>query len=170
MDEAKLAEGATRGILSFLKDIFISLWHLVKNPKKKKDFPLSDSDVKEKVNILFIDDEPFEYVDRIKDAGWNVNQIGDISNLDDEHLKRAHIVFLDYVGVGNNLSPKEQGIGLLKAIKNKYPNKIIIFYSGHAGFSLGQEFRIANDWMPKNSDPYVFLQKIEENAQKIEFK
>jgi hypothetical protein len=57
---------------------------------------------------------------------------------------------------------------LLKAIQTKYPKKIIIFYSAHAGFSLGDEFHSADDWLLKHSDPYVYLQKIEENARKLD--
>jgi DNA-binding NtrC family response regulator len=136
---------------------------------RSKPRVLSQTELKDKTYILFVDDEQFDYIERIRAAGWNAHQVTDIENLDDEHLKRTHIVFLDYVGVGKKLAPNQQGIGLLKAIKQKYPQKIVIFYSGHAGFTLGHEFRAADDWMPKNADPYVFLQKIEENAQKVNF-
>ncbi len=162
MDESKLAEGVTRAIIT-------STIEGVKNLFKRKPKTSKGNELKDKTSILFVDDEPFDYIERIRAAGWNAHQVSDIENLDDDHLKRAHIVFLDYVGVGKKLAPTQQGIGLLKAIKQKYPQKILIFYSGHAGFTLGHEFKAADDWMPKNADPYVFLQKIEENAQKINF-
>jgi len=164
MDEAKLAEGVTNALIGHVKDFVKWIFSAFKSKNKR---PPSQDELKALINVLFIDDEDFNYIDRIKEAGWNVNQIRDLTSLEDDHLKRSHIIFLDYVGVGKSLAPSEQGIGLLKAIKLKYPEKIIIFYSGHAGFSLGQEFHMADDWMPKNSDPYIFLQKIEENAGKV---
>jgi hypothetical protein len=144
------------------------LWgKIARRRKEPKKEPLSEADLKARVQILFIDDEQFEYIDTIRNAGWNVQQMEDIANLDDERLRRAHIIFLDYKGVGQHLSPRE-GIGLLKAIQTKYPKKIIIFYSAHAGFSLGDEFHSADDWLLKHFDPYVYLQKIEENARKLD--
>lgn len=163
MDETKLYEAALNVAISKIVGFFS--W--IGNKVKGKRSPLSDAELKTKIHVLFIDDEDFEYVESIRNAGWNVTQIQDLENLDDERLRRAHIIFLDYVGVGTKLSPNEEGIGLLKAIQNKYPEKIIIFYSAHAGFSLGDEFRTAQDWLIKNSDPYVYLQKIEENARKL---
>lgn len=163
MNEAEIAEGVTRGVLSTAGKWISNLF----KKKSKKEPKLTISYLKEKINILFIDDELFEYLDIIRDVGWNTTQIFDLKSFNDEHLKRAHIIFLDYVGVGKILTPTLQGIGILKEIKRLYPNKIVIFYSGHAGFNLGDEFKKADDWMPKNSDPYVFLQKIEENAQKL---
>jgi hypothetical protein len=169
MDQEEVAAGVTRGAINGAMDVIKSGWKKITGKKKKKTEISNVSNLKEKVNILFIDDEPFDYIETIKEAGWNASQMFEVKNLDDEQLKRSHIIFLDYVGVGKILTPSQQGIGLLKEIKRKYSNKIVIFYSGHAGFSLGQEFKIADDWMPKNSDAYVFLQKIEENAQKIQF-
>jgi hypothetical protein len=162
MDETKIYEGVTRAVIDRCVSGLKYIW-----PFKSKTKALTKEDLKQKVNILFVDDEVFNYIDLIKGAGWNANHVEDISSLDDEHLKRAHIVFLDYIGVGQKLAPTQQGIGLLKAIKQKYPQKVVIFYSGHAGFGLGDEFRLADDWIPKNADPYVFILKIEETAQKL---
>ncbi len=160
MDEAKIYEGFFRAFLTQAGDWISKLFS-----RKKKDF--SNDEIKALTNILFVDDEEFPHINRIREAGWNVQHVPDISNLDDEHLKRADIIFLDYVGVGRHLSPTQQGIGLLKAIKHKYQEKIIIFYSAHTGFTLGDEFDEADDWLLKHSDPYVYLQKIEENARKL---
>lgn len=157
MDETKLAEGVTRGLIGALIE-HLKFWKTKKEP--------SEEDLKKKINVLFIDDEKFEYIDRIRTAGWNVSQIEDLDNLDDERVKRADIIFLDYKGVGGKLSPTDEGIGLLKALKNKYPNKPVIFYSAHAGFSLSDEFNAADDWLAKNADPIVYIQKIEEFARK----
>lgn len=162
MDEEKIAEGATRGAIRGLGD----LWDKWKNRKIITVEPKKDVDFKKGTKILFIDDEEFEYIDLVREAGWNASQIHDIKNPDDETVKSADIIFLDYIGVGQSLAPTNQGLGLLKFLKDKYPEKTIIFYSAHAGFTLGDEFNIADDWLYKGADAIVFLQKIEEHARK----
>lgn len=162
MDESKVAEGFFRAIMGIIPGIFT--WLKNKSFGRKK---YSDDEIKKITRVLFIDDEKFGYIDRIKEAGWSVSQIFDLNNLDEECVRQADIVFLDYKGVGRSLSQSEEGIGLLKALKKKYPAKPIILYSAHAGFNLGDEFDLADDWLPKNADTYVYIQKIEEFAQKI---
>src|SRR3989344_1680888 len=147
-DETKIAEGITRAILGLIPNFL----HWLKRKRVNNSLALTDEEIKRATNILFIDDEKFEYIDRIRDAGWNVHQLYDINNLDDEQIKKADIIFLDYKGVGRVLSPSQQGIGLLKGLKKKYSDKPVIFYSAHAAFSLGDEFKIADDWLPKNAD------------------
>lgn len=131
--------------------------------------PLPIEEVKRRTQVLFVDDESFdELMTSIRQAGWNVRQINDISNFDSEDVKFADVIFMDYKGVGTSLTPTAEGIGLMKALKAKYPNKHIIFYSGYAGFIPGHEVHgIADGWIPKNSDPYVYIERIEQAARKI---
>jgi hypothetical protein len=164
-DESKIAEGATRALLSVIPEFFSWLKNIGKRKKKK-----TEQDIKRMTNILFIDDNKFEYIDVIRGAGWNVHQIFDLSSFDDEQVKMADIIFLDYMGVGKSLAPAQEGIGLLKGLKRKYPDKPVIFYSAHAGFSLGDEFKAADDWLPKNADTFIYLEKIEEFAKRIHSK
>ena len=125
--------------------------------------------MKKRTQILFIDDELFDsLLDNIRQAGWSVKQTRDISNLDSEDLRNSDIIFVDYKGVGRALTPTEEGIGLIKALKNKYPRKHLIFYSGYAGFIPGDKIHdIADGWISKNSDPYVYIERIETAAKII---
>lgn len=126
-------------------------------------------ELKKKVQVLFVDDETFEgRLSAIRDAGWNVRQIKDITNFDSEEIKNADIIFMDYKGVGSVLTPTEEGIGLLKQLKKKYPSKVVIFYSGYAGTIPGHEFhRIADGWIAKNADTFQYIENIEEFAKEI---
>ncbi|HBH71424.1 MAG: Response regulator [Parcubacteria group bacterium GW2011_GWC1_42_11] len=130
---------------------------------------LSIEEIKKITKILFIDDEDFGVtLSTIRNAGWNVNQINDVINFDAEDIKSADIIFMDYVGVGNVLTPKESGIGLLKSIKKRYPEKFIIFCSGYAGHIPGSEVHsIADAWIDKHADAFVFVDQIEVAAKKI---
>lgn len=161
MDEAKMAEGAVRAILGYLPKAWD--WMIAKIKGRKR---YSNEELKALASILFIDDEKFEYIDLIRNAGWNATQIFELQSTDNDHVKRADVIFLDYKGVGKILAPSEEGIGLLRALKQKFPDKPIIFYSAHAGFSLGDKFDLADDWLSKGADPHVYIQKIEEHVRK----
>jgi len=139
------------------------------NKKFDKKKEISIDDVKRLTKVLFVDDEDFSSkISVIRNAGWNINQIGEITNLDSEEIKNADIIFMDYYGVGKILTPKEQGIGLLKCIRKKYPEKFIVFFSGYAGVIPGHEVHsIANAWIPKHEDTFVYIDQIEEAAIKL---
>jgi len=119
--------------------------------------------------VLFVDDESYDNrLNEIREAGWNVRQIEDVRNFDDEVIKIADIIFMDYKGVGKVMSPTEEGIGLLKQLKKKYPKKFLVFYSGYSGSMPGHEVHnIANAWIPKHSDTVVYVDLIEESAKRI---
>jgi len=134
---------------------------------KKKPFSLEE--IKRRARVLFVDDESVYYlISNINQAGWNVSHVSEITNFDSDEIRNADIIFLDYKNVGVKLTPTEEGIGLLKVIRKKYPEKHLIFYSGYAGFIPGHEVHgIADDWIQKNSDPYVYINRIEDAAKKI---
>jgi len=123
---------------------------------------------KSNTNILFVDDENFPVVEKLQKAGWSVKKVKDIMNIQDDDVQRAHIIFVDYKGVGKHLSENDQGIGIIKAIKISYgSSKRVILYSGHNRFNLGLDLRIADNILSKNSDVYEFITIIEAEIKKI---
>ena len=139
---------------------------LIRWLKKRKFRNIDLQYIKENAHVLFIDDKSFDIIDRIREAGWMVDSVKDIKSTDDDKVKRSHVIFVDFKGVGKYLSPSEEGIGLVKNLKKKYPHKRIGFYSAHTEFSLADKYwEIADFILPKNSEPYVFIEKIEENAR-----
>ena len=124
------------------------------------------SDLKLKLQILFIDDERFKMIDNIKKAGWqNVMYKKDITDLDDSSIKKSHIVFVDINGVGQNLFPTNQGIGLAAAIKNKYPKKQVCIYSAEPHM-LDPDLKKIDYTLQKNAEPIQFYNFIDEYGQK----
>ncbi len=118
--------------------------------------------------ILFVDDEEFPIIKTLESSGWNVKLITDITNLQDEAVVKAHVIFVDYKGVGKKLSPEDEGLGLIKAVKDTYKDKKrVILYSGHTGFTLGHRFDWADGWMSKNSQAYQFITRIESELKEI---
>lgn len=123
---------------------------------------------KQQASILFIDDEYFPVVDNLEKAGWSVKRIKDIKNPQDEDVKRANIIFVDYKGVGRTLSEGDEGIGVIKLLKDSYKNsKRVILYSGYGRFSLGAHLGIADNQMSKESNTYEFIKMIESELKKI---
>ena len=90
--------------------------------KKKgaaKPFPIRTiEDLKNNVNILFIDDIQFKTVDALKEKdGWrNIQKVRDIDSINQKELAEAHIIFVDVQGVGKKLSFADEGLGLILAI------------------------------------------------------
>ncbi len=117
--------------------------------------------------ILFVDDEEFPVVENLHQSGWAVERVTDIKNIDDELVKRAHIVFIDNRGVGKILSENDAGIGLARLIKEAYGNKKwVILYSGHT-VPVSKKLRVFDDYLEKDADTYQFELKIREGLNKI---
>lgn len=116
---------------------------------------------KEDIQILFIDDEKFEIANILKGAGWtNTKTIRDVKNLDCVEVKNADVLFVDINGVGCNLFPKDQGLGLAEAIKSRAPEKYIVIYSAQEQ-RLHKAFSIVDAVLPKNAEPYEFINILE---------
>jgi ActR/RegA family two-component response regulator len=154
-------------ILEFVNKFAPVMGKVIKWSKRRYYNRIDITDIKDKAHILFIDDQSFDVIERIRAGGWIVERVKDIKSLDDDRVRRAHVIFVDYKGVGKHLSNSEEGLGLIKALKKKYPKKRIILYSAHAEFSLADEVnhKIADDILPKNSDTTVYVEKIEQNAR-----
>lgn len=155
-------------ILEIISKLLPFIKKFVRWLKERRINGLTLKEIQERTHVLFIDDEKFDKVDRIKDHGWITDRIADVRNsIDNDKISRSHVIFVDYKGVGKKISPTEEGLGIIKSIKKMYPQKRVILYSAHCEFDLSDELshRIADDILPKNSDVYVYLAKIEENAR-----
>lgn len=124
--------------------------------------------IKDMVCILFIDDERFNMVNILKDAGWrNVLYKKDVVNLQDKDILQSHIIFVDIYGVGTKLF-KDQGKGLAGALKDAYPNKKVILYSSeNQGNMFDPTLRKVDECLPKNAEPYEFISLVETFASKL---
>lgn len=127
---------------------------------------------KSNIRILFIDDSDMPIVENLKRAGWSVRRVRDIKNIDDDAIRTARIIFVDYKGVGRNISPQYEGVGLIKAIKDKYKSsKRLILYSAHSDFPnnivLDPIFQVADNKIRKNADNTEFLAIIDSEIKKI---
>src|SRR5690606_20901804 len=86
-------------------------------------------DLKDKTRILFIDDRETDLVSALKKEGWRVKYVDDLDSYNNTDLVDSQIICSDIKGVGIKLNVQGEGLGLVKAIKAKYPEKKIILYS-----------------------------------------
>lgn len=147
------------------------MFNIFKITKKKKiTLPNRNlNDIKNVCKVLFIDDIKFETADRLKkEDGWkNTQRIKDVSSLDQTEIIEAHIIFVDVQGVGKKLFPGEEGLGLIRALKKKYPEKKIIMYSAESKGKIDafhDSIKMVDSILKKNSDHYEFQSTLERLA------
>src|SRR5690606_18315217 len=104
------------------------MW-LFKSKKRKKFQSKSLAELKARTRILLIDDEETNLVESLRAEGWHVKYLPDLDRYNNTDLVDAHIVCVDIKGVGKILNIPEEGLGLVKNIKEKYPQKKIILCS-----------------------------------------
>ncbi|HCC05338.1 TPA: hypothetical protein DEP58_03465 [Patescibacteria group bacterium] len=106
-----------------------SVWDYLSRLLPKKKVSLT----KESIRILFIDDNKFPIIENLKNAGYIVDWIKDIKSVEDSKVIDAHVLFIDYKGVGKNLSQNKEGIGVCKKLKDTYKeSKYIVLCTGES--------------------------------------
>ncbi len=126
---------------------------------------------KKLINILFVDDDTkFKIIKILNVAGWvNTKIIKDVKNPDEDIVNNAHIIFVDINDVGVKMGFTDEGLGLAKYLKNKYPQKKVIIYSTDtSGNRFHPALREVDTFLPKNAEPYEFQEIIEQFSAEIE--
>jgi len=136
---------------------------------ERPEHKMTSDEIKKIINILFIDDDVnFKIIKILQKSGWNNTKIKkDIKSLDDKNIQEAHICFVDIQGVAKDLF-KDEGLGLAGALKNKYPNKKIIVYSGQTtGDRFHESLRKVDATLRKDAEPYQFENLVEKLSENI---
>lgn len=136
--------------------------------KKKKPIPQRNlDDIKRLTKILFIDDVKFEVVDRIVNNGWKqCTRVKDVEELDHPEIEQTHVFFVDIQGVGKKLNFPDEGLGLARALKERYPSKAVILYSSEGQRDIfDATLSIVDARIRKNADTYEFLKLVEKFAK-----
>ncbi|MGZ4081665.1 MAG: hypothetical protein ACXVOH_09360 [Bacteroidia bacterium] len=130
----------------------------------KKSLP----ELKDKTRILMIDDEETSLVDSLKSEGWHIKYLPDLDRYNNTDLKDAHIVCVDIKGVGKKLNIKEEGLGLVRNIKEKYPEKRIILCSSVSSHDIfDNAIDLVDKKVYKDGQTHPFDSAIEELSYKI---
>jgi len=142
----------------------------LQHPHTKHTTPKRTEERKRLTRILFIDDDTsFKVVKILKKSGWvNTKIIKDVTSVDDKPVQDADICFIDIQGVAKNLFKKDQGLGLVGAIVDRYPHKRVVVYSAQTqGNRFNQLLEKAHARLPKNANPYEFQNLVDNLSKEI---
>lgn len=86
-------------------------------------------ELKKRVTIAVIDDQPFLMVEGLRTHGFNIVEMGgDIRSID--QVMAFPIIICDIKGVGKTFGSTYEGAHVLSEIRKTYPDKFLITYSG----------------------------------------
>lgn len=149
----------------------MSIFNFLKLKNRRQSLPKRDiNEIKRGCRILFIDDQKFDIVERLKNQeGWrNTTRIKDLESISQTELTDAHIILIDVQGVGRKMQCPDEGLGLIVAIKQKYPQKKVIMYSGESQGKIEtfhEAWNLADYKLKKTSTQYEFNNIIEKLAK-----
>ncbi len=128
----------------------------------KRRWPeLPSAEIKKRARILVIDDSEFAYQVLFNKDGYNVDKWDDVYELPKLESGYYDLILLDIQGVGKDQS-QEQGLGILKHLRQMNPTQIIVAYS-HADWSLRYQdfFRMADATLAKTADYVEFKRTVD---------
>ena len=124
-------------------------------------FTQAPVDLREQVQVLVVDDQPFEPQANLEAHGFKLtvlNGIGDIAQ-----TKPYPIVLCDLMGVGQALHECLQGAYTIREIKKNYPEKVVFAYTGGSVESrITREAHVyADHYMRKDAGPDEWCEKLD---------
>ena len=143
------------------------MWNPLARQKSKWFEHKSLSEIKHLARILVIDDREPKLVEDLTKEGWRVNYIADLSSYDSTPLIDSHVICLDIMNVGKELRC-DSGLGLVKGIKGKYPEKKILLYSSVQAHNIFDDaIDMVDKRLFKDGQPYQFVKAVEDLAYEV---
>ena len=100
---------------------------------------------RETIKVCVIDDEGFD-INMLYDLGYkNIRKKIQFESMDE--YEDYDIILCDIEGIGINVDVDKQGLAVEEQIKDVYPEKVVLLYSGKNVETFGE--------MPKNLDGYL---------------
>jgi len=124
---------------------------------------LSMDEVRKRAKILVIDDMEFTYLPLFAKDGYTFEKWNDVDDLPKLESGYYDIILLDIQGVGAAQSHHEQGLGVLRHLRQTCPAQIVIAYS-NADFSLKYHefFKLADRTLAKTADYVEFKRTVDQ--------
>lgn len=124
---------------------------MLKEKKISSDIHIDRSNLK----ICVLDDEGFD-INKIYALGYKqVERKLRFENIED--YEKYDIILCDIEGIGNEFDPTHQGLAVAEQIKDQYPEKIVLIYSGKNVEAYGE--------LPPNIDGA--LNKVESTTELV---
>ncbi len=100
----------------------------LRDHSKGKTTSMSKKDIRSSVQIAIIDDEKFKAHANLTNYGYKIQELPDIHSLD--QVSKFDVILCDLMGVGHNFDRAIGGASIIKEIKENFPTKFVIAYTG----------------------------------------
>jgi len=118
------------------------------------------------VSILCIDDQGLEYEEIIRNHGFNIRVLKDIEDI--KAVTEYPVVICDIKGVGKSFGSMFEGGHIIEEIKTKYPEKVVIAYTGQQfDATYNKFFSLADFTLSKDIDSDTWVSTLDETIRKV---
>lgn len=118
------------------------------------------------VCILCIDDQGLEYERIIRNHGFNIRVLKDIEDI--KAVIDYPVVICDIRGVGKSFGSQFEGGHIIEEIKNKYPEKVVIAYTGQQfDATYNKFFSLADFILTKDVDSDTWVSILDETIGRV---
>lgn len=123
-------------------------------------------EIRRRTRILVIDDQEFPYEELFRRDGYTIEKWEDVRHLNQLEQGHFDLILLDLQGVGRAESA-DQGVGVLRHLREVSPAQIIVAYSNADwGLSYQDFFRLADTTLPKSADYVKFKENVDSLLKK----
>lgn len=120
--------------------------------------PHTLEEIRKRAQLLVIDDHAVPFMKLFERDGYHLQRWTKIESLSDLTERRFDLILLDLHGVAIKDSPEQQGLGVLKHVKETDPTQLVIAYS-------------AQDWSPSASEFFAKADAVlDKTAQYVDYK
>lgn len=118
-------------------------------------------EIRKSVRIAVIDDEKFLARSNLETYGYNISEFQDIKSISD--IEGFDIVLCDLMGVGLNFDSAIGGASIIREIKDNYPTKFVIAYTGARANSAEANAarEKADDFLKKDAEISKWVDKLD---------
>jgi CheY-like chemotaxis protein len=100
----------------------------LRDHSKGRKASLSQKEIRSNIHIAVIDDEKFKPHGNLTNYGYKIQELPDIKSLD--QVTDFDVILCDLMGVGQNFDQAIGGASIIREIKENYPTKFVIAYTG----------------------------------------
>ena len=118
------------------------------------------------VSILCIDDQGLEYEQIIRNHNFNIRVLKDIEDI--KAVSDYPVIICDIKGVGKIFGSKYEGGHIIEEIKTRYPEKVVIAYTGQQfDATYNKYFSLADFTLTKDVDSDVWISLLDQTINKV---
>lgn len=116
--------------------------------------------LRERVKILLVDDEEYEIIDVLKTRGYDIYYKSDINYLIE--TEPFDIVLLDIKGIAKKFGSSKQGFGFAIKVKERYPQKIVVSFSGTSDVKIYEEIDKIDGFIMKDTEVDIWCNRLDQ--------